>query len=130
MPGPVVVTGATALCTMGMASSTLNFIPPPVVSGPTQAGKIVDTIPFLNVPPFGECISILNPLVAAATSADLGVLTPAACIPTPAGPWSPGSAAVFLGGIPIVDASCVLNCAYAGVIMITFPGQVKSICTK
>lgn len=130
MPGPVVTTGAMAVCAMGAAPATLNFIPPPVVGGPTQSGKIMDNIPFLNIPPFGVCISLANPTVAAATAAALGVLTPMPCVPTPAGPWAPGSASVFLGGLPILDAPCVLNCAYAGVIMITFPGQVQSITTK
>ena len=130
MPGPVVVTGAMAVCTMGAAPSTLNFLPSPVVGGPTQAGKITDMAPMVNVPPFGVCMSLANPTVATATTAALGVLTPMPCIPAPAGPWAPGSGAVFLGGPPILDASSVLNCSYAGVIMITFPGQTASICVK
>lgn len=130
MPGPVVTTGAVAMCTMGAAPSTLNFLPTPVVGGPTQAGKIMDMAPMVNIPPFGVCISLANPTVAAATAAALGSLTPMPCIPAPAGPWTPGSASVFLGGIPIIDASCMLSCSYAGVITIAFPGQVISVCTK
>lgn len=130
MAGQVVTTGAVALCTMGMAPGTLTFIPAPVVGGPMQAGKVMDTIPLLNVPSFGMCLSLVNPVVAAATAAALGVLTPMPCVPSPEGPWTPGSAAVFLGGVSMLDSSCVLNCAYAGVIMITFAGQVASTCTK
>ncbi len=130
MAGPVVATGAMALCTMGMAPSTLNFIPAPVVMGPTQAGKIVDMVPMMNIPPFGMCISLANPAVAAATAAALGVLTPMPCIPVPAGPWAPGSASVLLGGPPILDQASVLNCSFAGTIMITFAGQVASNCVK
>ena len=130
MAGPVVTTGAMALCTMGMAPSALNFIPGPVVGGPLQAGKIADVAPFLNIPPFGMCISLANPAVATATTAALGVLTPVPCTPTPAGPWAPGSASVLLGAVPILDQASVLNCSFAGVIMITFPGQVASVCGK
>lgn len=130
MPGPVVTTGAMALCTMGMAPSTLNFIPAPVVGGPMQAGKIADVVPFMNIPPFGMCMSLANPAVAAATATALGVLTPMPCTPVPAGTWTPGSASVLLGPLPILDQASVLNCSFAGVIMITFPGQVISVCAK
>ena len=126
----MVTTGAMAVCTMGAAPGVLTFIPAPIVGGPAQAGKTTDTIPLLNVPSFGMCISLANPLVAAATAAALGVLTPMPCIPDPAGPWVPGSAAVFLGGISMIDSASVLNCAYAGVIAITFAGQTASTCVK
>ncbi|HCI49181.1 MAG: hypothetical protein A2977_02750 [Alphaproteobacteria bacterium RIFCSPLOWO2_01_FULL_45_8] len=130
MPGPVVTTGAMAMCTMGTGPGVLNFMPPPVVNCPTQAGKITDIVPIKNIPSFILCISLANPVVAAATASHLGVLTPMPCVPAPAGPWIPGSASVFLGGIPMLNSSCMLHCSYAGVITITFPGQKASICTK
>lgn len=126
----MVTTGALAKCTMGIAPGPLTFIPAPVVGGPVQAGKITDIIPLLNVPSFGLCTSILNPVVAAATAAALGVLVPMPCIPAPTGPWSAGSSAVFLGGVSMLDSASMLNCAYAGVITITFAGQTASTCAK
>lgn len=63
MAGPIVATGAMALCTMGMAPSTLNFIPAPVVMGPTQAGKVTDMVPMLNIPLLVCALALPTPLL-------------------------------------------------------------------
>ena len=43
------------------------------------------------------CNSPSNPMVAAATTAALGVLTPMPCIPMTIAPWMPGSSTVMMG---------------------------------
>src|SRR5262249_59082156 len=98
--------------------------PPTPPLAPTPMATIADSQPVLNVPPFGMCQSIANPAVASATAAALGTLTPMPCVPVPAGPWAPGSPTVLIGGVPALDTSSKLICAWGGVITITTPGQV------
>lgn len=120
---PLAATGALASCSMGAAPSPVNFLPLPPVLTPTPAGHMLQMIPMLNVMPFGVCISLANPMVASATAAALGVLTPMPCIPVPVGPWTSPAAAMFL--LPAVKASSTLNCAWAGQISLSFPGQTN-----
>lgn len=119
-----VCTGAMMMCTFGAAPSTFNATPRPVMTSNMVAGVITDNIPMMNVPPFGVCMSLANPQVAAATAAALGVLTPMPCVPVLPAPWAPGAPTVMIANIPALDNTCKLNCAWAGVISITFPGQV------
>jgi hypothetical protein len=62
-------------------------------------------------------------MVAAATAAALGVLTPMPCIPVPTGPWVPGVPTVLITNIPAIDNTCKLMCAWGGVIAFSTPGQ-------
>jgi hypothetical protein len=122
MPNQV-CTGAPMMCTFGMAPSTFNATPRPIQTSYMTAGIIIDIIPITNLPPFGMCNSPSNPMVAAATAAALGVLTPMPCLPVPTGPWKPGSATVKIMNIPALNDSCTLNCAWGGVITFSFAGQ-------
>jgi uncharacterized Zn-binding protein involved in type VI secretion len=124
---PQAVTGAVLMCTMGLGPTTLNVTPsgPPVTIDGLPAANITHMAPMVNIPPFPMCNSILNPVVAAATAAKLGVFTPAACVPTPAGPWTPGNPTVMINGSPCINEKSMCMCAYGGMISITFPGQVK-----
>lgn len=121
--GMLVCLGATMQCTFGMAPSTLmvNPLNRPMASG-APAASIQDSVPIVNIPPFGMCMTPSNPTVAAATAAALGVLTPMPCIPVTTGAWVPGSPTVQVGGVPALnmDSKCV--CAWGGVISITSPG--------
>lgn len=119
-----VCTGAMMMCTFGAAPSTFNATPRPVMTSNMVAGVITDNIPMMNVPPFGTCMSLANPTVAAATAAALGVLTPMPCVPVLPAPWVPGAPTVLIANIPALDNTCKLMCAWAGVISISFPGQV------
>ena len=86
--------GATLQCIpFGVAPSTLMVIPKgtPVTVNGLLAASIMDFVPIANILPFGMCTSIANPMVAAATTAALGVLTPMPCIPVTVAPWSPGA---------------------------------------
>ena len=120
----VAATGAMAKCTMGAAPGPLTFLPIPPLLTPTPAGTIMGMVPFLNVSPFGMCKSPANPAVAAATAAALGVLTPQPCVPVPVGPWANPSK-TQLAFIPAITGASKLNCAWAGKISMTFPGQVN-----
>jgi hypothetical protein len=121
----LVVTGAQTQCTMGMAPSKLIAIPkgPPVQGNYVPAATILDNMPNANVIPFGMCQSIVNPVVASATAAASGVLTPMPCVPATPAPWVPGAIKTLIYGTPALHQGCKLNCLWAGVISITDPGQ-------
>ncbi len=121
--GMPVVNGATTLCTMGMAPSTLVVLPANrTMIGGVPAANIMDNVPLMNVMPFGVCTSLLNPVTAAQTAAALGVLTPGACIPVTVAPWVPGSPTVLIANMPALNNSSQCICAYGGSISITFGG--------
>mgnify|MGYP006099389217 CR=1 FL=1 len=122
MPNQVTM-GAVLLCSMGVAPSTLIVLPKSkVMATKMPAANIMDNIPFLNIPPFAMCQSMSNPAVIAATAAAFGVKTPAPCTPVTAGPWTPGSTKVMIGGQPAVNSSCKLTCTFGGSISIGAPG--------
>jgi hypothetical protein len=122
--GVQVSTGAVLQCSFGAAPSTFSALPTPQVISQTPVGTIMDNVPFACIPPFGVCNSLANPMVAAATAAALGVLTPMPCVPVTPAPWVVGSPTVLLGSMPALNDSSKLMCAWGGVIQITFPGQI------
>lgn len=128
MGSPQVCSGATMSCSFGVAPAVLNVLPANcTMTASMPAANIMDYIPMVNIPTFGMCQSPANPMVAAATAAALGVLTPMPCIPATASPWIPGAPTFLIGKMPALDANCTLMCSYAGVITITFPGQVQML---
>ena len=122
--GIQVVNGAMLQCTFGVAPSTL-VVPPlhRTMAGGMPAANIMDQKPIMNIPPFGMCNSLANPMVAAATAAALGVLTPMPCVPVIPAPWVPGSPTVLIDSLPALNNSSKCLCAWAGVISVTAPGQ-------
>jgi uncharacterized Zn-binding protein involved in type VI secretion len=124
---PNVTSTATLTCSFGLAPSTLSVLPTNrvMVEG-KPAATIQDMLSVVNIPPFGMCTTPTNPAVAAATSAALGVLTPAPCMPMVSGPWTPGAPLTQIGGMPALTAGSTCMCAWAGVITITNPGSVKT----
>ncbi len=109
---------------MGAAPSALVVLPlNRVMTSNQPAANIMDHKPMMNIMPFGMCMSMANPTVAAATAAALGVLTPMPCIPNTPAPWVPGVPTVMVGNQPAVDNSCKLMCAWGGVIQVLVPGQ-------
>jgi hypothetical protein len=117
--------GAMMTCTFGLAPSSLVVLPTnKVITSDMPAANIMDHIPMLNIMPFGMCNSIANPMVAAATAAALGVLTPMPCIPMTMSPWVPGAVTVLLANMPALDNVSQLMCMWAGVITFTNAGQV------
>lgn len=121
--GQQVCMGALMKCSFGMAPSSLMVLPTNRVTTKTPDANIMDHVPMVNILPFGMCQSAANPMVAAATAAALGVLTPMPCIPVTPAPWAPGSATVMIANMPALNNSSKLNCMWAGVIEINFAGQ-------
>ncbi|MDX2178067.1 MAG: DUF4280 domain-containing protein [Bryobacteraceae bacterium] len=115
--------GGLLQCSFGVAPSSLVVLPVSRVLTQTPAANIMDHAPLVNIMPFGMCSSIANPAVAAATAAALGVLTPMPCVPVTPAPWVTGSPTVMVGGMPALNNSSKLMCAWGGVIQIGFPGQ-------
>jgi hypothetical protein len=120
------VTGDAELtCSFGAESSTMMVLSTNHVLVDMPAANIVDQIPCLNILPFGVCISLANPMVAAATTLALGVLTPMPCLPVTVAPWVVGTPTVLIGNMPVLNSDSKLMCCWAGVISISFAGQVK-----
>ena len=123
--GNHVCNGAMLQCTMGAAPSSLVVLPANRVMTSSQpAANIMDNKPMVNILPFGVCMSMANPTVAAATAAAMGVLTPMPCVPATAAPWVPGCPKLLIGNMPAVDSNCKLMCNWGGVIQVVSPGQV------
>lgn len=121
--GQQVCMGALLQCSFGMAPSSLVVLPTNRVTTQTPDANIMDHVPMMNIMPFGMCQSPSNPMVAAATAAALGVLTPMPCIPVTPAPWAPGCATVMIANMPALNNSSKLMCSWGGVIGINYAGQ-------
>jgi len=121
--GQQVCMGAMTKCTFGIAPGTLMVLPANRVLTAVPDANIMDNKPMVNVLPFGMCQSMANPMVAAATAAALGALTPMPCIPMTMAPWLPGAPTVLLGNMPTLNNSSKLICSWGGVIGINMAGQ-------
>lgn len=120
-----VCSGAKLRCSMGDSPSDLKVLhagTTVTISDEFQA-RIMDHQPMMNIQPFGQCQSILNPTVAAATAANFGVLRPMPCIPNTPSPWMNGKMNVFIKGHPALLDCSTLMCIWGGMIDITHHGQ-------
>lgn len=126
---PQVCSGATLQCSFGAAPGMLNVLPVNrALTSSMPAANIMDHIPLVNITTFSMCQSPANPMVAAATAAALGVLTPMPCIPATATPWIPGGPpTLLLGSMPALDSNSCVMCTWGGVIKIVVPGQVQML---
>ncbi|NEX64803.1 DUF4280 domain-containing protein [Noviherbaspirillum galbum] len=115
--------GGMLRCTFGVAPSSLVVLPVNRVFSGTPAANIMDNKPIMNIPPFGMCQSVSNPMVAAATAAALGALTPMPCVPATTAPWVTGAPTVLNANLPTLNNSSKLMCMWGGVISIEVPGQ-------
>ena len=119
-----VCNGAMMTCTFGMAPSPLVVLPLNRVTTDYQFdANIMDHIPIVNITPFAMCTTPSNPMVAAATAAAMGVLTPVPCLPVTPAPWTPGAETVLLGNFPSLDNISELNCVWGGVITFEDAGE-------
>lgn len=123
MSCPVVVSGGKLRCSMGSSPGAFTGGSPAVSAAGRPAGRVIDFAMGANIAPFGQCMSLANPAVAAATAAALGVLTPQPCTPAVAGPWSPGAKHVFIDHQAALLSTDTASCAFAGVVTVIEPGQ-------
>lgn len=125
--GKAVVSGALLQCSFGAAPSSLGVLPANRVKVESQpAANVGDSIPYVNIKPFGVCSSLANPITAAQTAAALGALTPGTCTPVTTAPWFPGAIRAKVAKKPALTDSSVCTCAYGGVIKINVPMSFRT----
>lgn len=125
----IVVNGAKVQCEFGNKPVILRATSQTkcLIEGKVAA-TILDVKPGVNLDTFGMCTSLLNPAVAAATTAALGVLTPQPCTMAPAGTWSLVKPKLLVGGKPCLCSGATLNCVIGqGTITIASSGERKVI---
>jgi hypothetical protein len=119
---PVILSGMCK-CIFGVAPTPIMVLPTDfVVAKNMPVATIMCNVPFMNIIPFGVCINLGNPMVAAATAAAFGVLIPMPCIPITIAPWIPVKPLVVVKNKPILDNTSILMCQWGGVIQIIMPG--------
>ncbi|MGM0508839.1 MAG: PAAR-like protein, partial [Fusobacteriota bacterium] len=116
--------GAKMKCNFGNQQSTLNIVAPHnIMIDKKLMATMMDYKPMVNILPFGQCKSMANPTVAAATAANYGRLQPMPCMPNIVAPWVNAKMTTLVAGNPALLKKSKLTCAYAGMIKITDPGQ-------
>ena len=120
-----VCNGARLKCSMGDSQSELGVIHPvkPKYLHGENMANIMDHKPMVNIKPFGQCKSLANPVVAAATAANYGKLQPMPCIPNTISPWIVGKTNVLVKMQPALMNNDKLMCMWAGLIEISDEGQ-------
>jgi len=114
-----VVNNATLECFFGTAPSFFGVTPEKQVFACGQPmANTMDFKPTINIRPFGLCRSLLNPVVAAATAANFGILTPMPCVPNTITPWINGKNNVTIKGFPALMKEAKLNCVWQGIISV------------
>lgn len=116
------------MCPFGAAPAPFVVLPLTrtiVMMGPNAT--MLDFIPMLNIMPFATCMSMANPMVAAATAAAFGVLTPMPCIPMTVAPWVPPVPTTIASIAPSVSYSAIAMCMWGGVIKQIIPGEFTTM---
>lgn len=120
---PVIVQGTLLKCGFGNAPAPIVTLPDAKVNAMLPVAVKSDYIPFLNILPFGMCSNPANPMVAAATAAALGALTPMPCIPCTVQEWTGACSKVKVHGKEAINMDSKLNCLYGGSIQAVVPVQ-------
>lgn len=121
--GYCVCNGALLQCSFGSAPGQFSALPCGVTAAGQPLATVMASTALVNILPFGLCGSLANPLVAAATAAAGGILTPMPCVPVTAGPWVPGSPRIMVGGAPVLTSESTLMCCWGGVVTVVAPGE-------
>lgn len=120
---PVVIQGTLLKCSFGNMPTPIMVLPDKKVKSMLPVAVKSDHIPLLNILPFGMCSNPANPMVAAATAAALGVLTPVPCIPCTVQEWTKASEKVKVKGKQALHMDSRLQCLYGGNIQVSVPLQ-------
>jgi hypothetical protein len=119
-----VVKGAKLKCSYGDRTSRLQI---PEDHGIYIHDKIQATImdyqPMSNIQPFGQCSSMANPKVKAATKANHNRLKPMPCEPQLTMPWINGKTDKQVGQYPALLSKSTHMCMWCGRITIEDDGQ-------
>jgi len=114
-------------CSFGTKQATLVVLPDKRVMAENQpVANIADATPMKNITTFGQCSSIANPVVASATAAAQGTLTPQACMPATGTPWAPGALRTLVANQPALTDASQCMCTWAGVVTVSQAGTKKS----
>jgi Domain of unknown function (DUF4280) len=125
MAQPVVM-GDNLMCTMGAAPAPITVLPTNRVMVENKPmANIMDHKPFVNIMPFGVCMSLSNPATASLTAAAFGVLTPGPCTPATSAPWIPGAPTVMLANMPALNSTSKCICMFGGQISVAVPTAMK-----
>lgn len=120
---PLMIQGTPLKCSFGNVPTPLMVLPDKKVNSMLPVAVKSDHVPFLNVLPFGMCSNPANPLVAAATAAAFGVLTPMPCIPCTLQEWTNACAKVKVRGTEALNVDAKLSCLFGGSIQAAAPVQ-------
>lgn len=120
---PLMVQGTLLKCSFGNVPTPMMVLPDKKVNSMRPVAVKSDHVPFLNILPFGMCSNPANPLVAAATAAALGVLTPMPCIPCTLQEWTNACAKVKVRGTEALNVDAKLSCLFGGSIQAAMPVQ-------
>lgn len=112
-------------CTFGNAISPLHTNTIQVSANMLKVATMMDFTPIMNIRPFGMCQSMINPMVASATAAAMGVLTPMPCIPVIVAPWVDVNQKIKINNIPILKNDSKCYCAYGGCISVKMTTLLK-----
>lgn len=108
-----VYSGATLVCSCGLAPSALGTSPRQVLhTTGAMLATVADCQPLVHVAPFGGCIAPANP----------ALLPSKPCLPVLAVPWTATAPIIMIAGVAVLTQSAVMPCAYGGVISIVDPG--------
>ena len=126
MACPVGCLGTMMKCSFGVAPASHVVLPVArVMVCKKPAANIMEQKPIANMPPFGMCMSLANPMVAAATAAAFGVLVPMPCLPVIPAPWVPSNPTRLIAKMPTQGQTSLVVCAWGGVITPLVPGQFQ-----
>lgn len=120
---PIVTQGTMLKCSFGNAPMPIMVLPDRKVNSMLPVAVRSDHVPFRNILPFGMCSSLSNPMVAAATAAASGVLTPMPCIPCTMQDWTKACGKVKVHGEEALNMDSQLKCMYGGNIQAVTPIQ-------
>lgn len=120
-----VLQGDFCKCTSGDAPCRLKVTDGERMTYDGKAIAVKTDAKITNLSTFGLCSNLSNPIVAQATAAAQGVLTPMQCVPVLPGIWENTVSQLIVDNQPVVGESSYVTCRYGGCISISLDGKRK-----